>query len=180
MIVLALFFPNLESHPLHLPSPPPPISPCLLPSPFPLSSLSVSLPPPSPLPPHLPSLSHTRFRTLACSTRFIPVKFWALDSLELSMEVCASHNCLSFENGLLCVKSELFFLCVCLCVCLCAGVHRNTNHPVAVKVIDKLRFPNKHENALKHEVAILQVGGAYLASSYIKSCTHTTCPCTQP
>ena len=37
------------------------------------------------------------------------------------------------------------------------GVHRSTGHPVAVKVIDKLRFPNKHENALKHEVAILQV-----------------------
>lgn len=36
------------------------------------------------------------------------------------------------------------------------GVHRTTSHPVAVKVIDKLRFPNKHESALKHEVAILQ------------------------
>ena len=37
------------------------------------------------------------------------------------------------------------------------GVHRKTSHPVAIKVIDKMRFPNKQESALRHEVAILQV-----------------------
>ncbi|XP_065920713.1 serine/threonine-protein kinase D3-like [Dysidea avara] len=36
------------------------------------------------------------------------------------------------------------------------GVHRKTSHPVAIKVIDKMRFPNKQESALRHEVAILQ------------------------
>lgn len=36
------------------------------------------------------------------------------------------------------------------------GVHRRTNRPVAIKVIDKLRFPTKQEAQLKNEVAILQ------------------------
>ena len=37
------------------------------------------------------------------------------------------------------------------------GVHRKTGRDVAVKVIDKLRFPTKEERALKNEVMILQV-----------------------
>ncbi|KAM3959281.1 LOW QUALITY PROTEIN: serine/threonine-protein kinase D3 [Aphomia sociella] len=36
------------------------------------------------------------------------------------------------------------------------GVHRRTHRPVAIKVIDKLRFPTKQEAQLKNEVAILQ------------------------
>eukprot|EP00794_Sanderia_malayensis_P020285 gene20285-22271_t len=36
------------------------------------------------------------------------------------------------------------------------GVHRKTGRDVAVKVIDKLRFPTKEERALKNEVLILQ------------------------
>ncbi|KAJ8924394.1 hypothetical protein NQ315_007190 [Exocentrus adspersus] len=36
------------------------------------------------------------------------------------------------------------------------GVHRKTARPVAIKVIDKLRFPTKQEAQLKNEVAILQ------------------------
>lgn len=36
------------------------------------------------------------------------------------------------------------------------GVHRTTGHAVAIKVIDKMRFPTKQEAALKNEVAILQ------------------------
>eukprot|EP00117_Sycon_ciliatum_P006108 scpid23409/ scgid0853/ Serine/threonine-protein kinase D3; Protein kinase C nu type; Protein kinase EPK2; nPKC-nu len=36
-----------------------------------------------------------------------------------------------------------------------AGVHRKSARPVAIKVIDKLRFPSKQETALKNEVAIL-------------------------
>lgn len=38
------------------------------------------------------------------------------------------------------------------------GKHRKTNREVAIKVIDKLRFPNKQEAQLKNEVSILQVG----------------------
>ncbi|XP_058128242.1 serine/threonine-protein kinase D1 [Anopheles coustani] len=36
------------------------------------------------------------------------------------------------------------------------GVHRKTHRSVAIKVIDKLRFPTKQEAQLKNEVAILQ------------------------
>ncbi|XP_034323160.1 serine/threonine-protein kinase D3 isoform X3 [Magallana gigas] len=36
------------------------------------------------------------------------------------------------------------------------GKHRKTNREVAIKVIDKLRFPNKQEAQLKNEVSILQ------------------------
>lgn len=37
------------------------------------------------------------------------------------------------------------------------GVHKKTKAKVAIKVIDKLRFPTKQEAQLKNEVAILQV-----------------------
>ena len=40
-------------------------------------------------------------------------------------------------------------------VLLSPGVHRVSGRQVAVKVIDKLRFPTKQETALKNEVAIL-------------------------
>lgn len=36
------------------------------------------------------------------------------------------------------------------------GIHKRTQRPVAIKVIDKLRFPTKQEAQLKNEVAILQ------------------------
>lgn len=36
------------------------------------------------------------------------------------------------------------------------GVHRKSGRAVAIKVIDKLRFPTKQEAQLKNEVAILQ------------------------
>ena len=38
------------------------------------------------------------------------------------------------------------------------GVHRESGREVAVKIIDKLRFPTKQEAQLKNEVSILQVG----------------------
>ena len=40
---------------------------------------------------------------------------------------------------------------------LVSGVDKRTSRSVAVKVIDKLRFPTKQEAQLKNEVAILQV-----------------------
>uniref|UniRef100_UPI0037E869DB protein kinase D4 isoform X1 n=1 Tax=Semicossyphus pulcher TaxID=241346 RepID=UPI0037E869DB len=36
------------------------------------------------------------------------------------------------------------------------GTHRKSGHPVAIKVIDKTRFPTKQERQLRNEVAILQ------------------------
>ena len=44
------------------------------------------------------------------------------------------------------------------------GVHRKTGRDVAVKVIDKLRFPTKEERALKNEVMILQVSECHFVS----------------
>lgn len=40
-----------------------------------------------------------------------------------------------------------------------AGTHRKSGRFVAVKVIDKTRFPGKHEGQLRNEAAILQVQG---------------------
>lgn len=39
----------------------------------------------------------------------------------------------------------------------CLGKHRKTGRDVAIKVIDKMRFPTKQESQLRNEVAILQV-----------------------
>lgn len=36
------------------------------------------------------------------------------------------------------------------------GVHRTSSRAVAIKVIDKVRFPTKQEAQLKNEVSILQ------------------------
>ena len=36
------------------------------------------------------------------------------------------------------------------------GVHRTSGRQVAIKMINKLRFPNKQETQLKNEVSILQ------------------------
>lgn len=38
-----------------------------------------------------------------------------------------------------------------------AGKHRKSGRDVAIKIIDKLRFPTKQESQLRNEVAILQV-----------------------
>ncbi|KAG7246977.1 hypothetical protein CRUP_031575, partial [Coryphaenoides rupestris] len=41
------------------------------------------------------------------------------------------------------------------------GKHRKSGRDVAIKVIDKMRFPTKQESQLRNEVAILQVGGCF-------------------
>lgn len=43
-----------------------------------------------------------------------------------------------------------------LCLVFVSGVHRKSGRAVAIKVIDKLRFPTKQEAQLKNEVSILQ------------------------
>lgn len=40
---------------------------------------------------------------------------------------------------------------------LAAGTHRKSGRLVAIKVIDKTRFPSKHERQLRNEATILQV-----------------------
>ena len=42
------------------------------------------------------------------------------------------------------------------------GKHRKTAREVAIKVIDKLRFPTKQEAQLKNEVSILQASMRYM------------------
>ncbi len=41
--------------------------------------------------------------------------------------------------------------------CYTLGKHRKSGRDVAIKVIDKMRFPTKQESQLRNEVAILQV-----------------------
>jgi len=41
------------------------------------------------------------------------------------------------------------------------GLSKATGREVAIKVIDKLRFPHKEEAVLKNEVAILKVRNMY-------------------
>lgn len=69
-------------------------------------------------------------------------------------------------------KSLNCFSCFCY-VCYTAR-HRQTNREVAIKVIDKLRFPTKQEAQLKNEVSILHVGlSVYvLLYSFTHDCTH--------
>lgn len=43
------------------------------------------------------------------------------------------------------------------CIFHQTGKHRKTGRDVAIKIIDKLRFPTKQESQLRNEVAILQV-----------------------
>lgn len=50
---------------------------------------------------------------------------------------------------------ELYFFI--LLYLFIAGKHRKTGRDVAIKIIDKLRFPTKQESQLRNEVAILQV-----------------------
>lgn len=42
------------------------------------------------------------------------------------------------------------------------GKHRKTGRDVAIKVIDKMRFPTKQESQLRNEVAILQVKSCFV------------------
>jgi len=48
-------------------------------------------------------------------------------------------------------------MCLCCVSILFQGKHRKTGRDVAIKVIDKMRFPTKQESQLRNEVAILQV-----------------------
>lgn len=49
------------------------------------------------------------------------------------------------------------------------GVHRASGRDVAIKVIDKQRFPTKQEAQLKNEVGILQVCNTLLFSLSVLS-----------
>ena len=52
--------------------------------------------------------------------------------------------------------------CVSIYVNICEGHRRSDSGDVAIKVIDKLRFPTKQEAQLKNEVAILQVSSEFV------------------
>ena len=55
------------------------------------------------------------------------------------------------------VHSSMMFVFVLSFRGFATGLHKSTKSEVAIKVIDKLRFPHKEEAVLKNEVAILKV-----------------------
>lgn len=52
------------------------------------------------------------------------------------------------------------------------GLHRKTQRAVAIKVIDKLRFPTKREAQLKNEVFILRVSFPFYRIPLGYNCLH--------
>uniref|UniRef100_A0A8C7MU95 Serine/threonine-protein kinase n=1 Tax=Oncorhynchus kisutch TaxID=8019 RepID=A0A8C7MU95_ONCKI len=68
---------------------------------------------------------------------------------ELSVSISVS-NCQIKENVVICTLLHTYLF-------LLAGKHRKTGRDVAIKVIDKMRFPTKQESQLRNEVAILQI-----------------------
>lgn len=53
-----------------------------------------------------------------------------------------------------------------------SGKHRKSGRDVAIKVIDKMRFPTKQESQLRNEVAILQVRAWILPPSTPSAFSH--------
>lgn len=89
------------------------------------------------------------FRTLALCTRSSQMKCWVQGSLELSMEV---RQLETYDSGLF-LKRFISDGPFCF-----LGTHRKSGRAVAIKVIDKTRFPTHQERQLRNEGAILQVG----------------------
>lgn len=54
------------------------------------------------------------------------------------------------------------------------GIHRKTHREVAIKVIDKMRFPTKQEAQLKNEVAILQVSLCHISLNMHRGYPYTS------
>lgn len=68
-----------------------------------------------------------------------------------------NSSCVSLVGSSSCQDWKVLLLSSPASPTLCPGKHRKTGRDVAVKVIDKLRFPTKQESQLRNEVAILQV-----------------------
>jgi len=51
----------------------------------------------------------------------------------------------------------IIILIIIIIILIILGKHRKSGRDVAIKIIDKLRFPTKQESQLRNEVAILQV-----------------------
>ena len=66
-------------------------------------------------------------------------------------------SCVSLVGSSSCQDWKVLLLSSPTSPTLSPGKHRKTGRDVAVKVIDKLRFPTKQESQLRNEVAILQV-----------------------
>lgn len=82
------------------------------------------------------------------------MKFLDQDSLELYMEVRFSPIASITQKLYLFIMVSCLFGYMFSCI---SGKHRKTGRDVAIKIIDKLRFPTKQESQLRNEVAILQV-----------------------
>lgn len=55
------------------------------------------------------------------------------------------------------------------------GKHRKQGFDVAIKVVDKMRFPHKEESQLRHEVQILEVITLYWYIFGPATFRHTNC-----
>lgn len=80
--------------------------------------------------------------------------------MALCMEVGFTFDMVpvTFYMMLLSFICTLFKLTIILSMsCDILGKHRKSGRDVAIKVIDKMRFPTKQESQLRNEVAILQV-----------------------
>ena len=82
--------------------------------------------------------------------------FWAQDNLEQCTEVSDLQEISRFNVKVMSPISDAMVLWVKIGHVF-AGKHKKTGREVAIKVIDKLRFPTKQEEQLKNEVSILQV-----------------------
>lgn len=97
------------------------------------------------------------FRISALFTRSLLMRFWVQASLVLYMEVLLCIVFTFLLDNIEC-SSPVYKLTT---IFLLKGKHRKTGRDVAIKVIDKMRFPTKQESQLRNEVAILQVGPSH-------------------
>lgn len=104
------------------------------------------------------------YRISLLCTKYSLMKCWDQASLALCTEVCFSFNMVPFIVHFICYSSTqncikfLHYLkWFILPIFNILGKHRKSGRDVAIKVIDKMRFPTKQESQLRNEVAILQV-----------------------
>lgn len=119
----------------------------------------------------------TSSRILVQCTRYLQMRCLDLVSLESCMEVCSDAQW--YKTAVVLGEAlEVHFTIILVCdtVFCSSGKHRKSGRDVAVKVIDKLRFPTKQESQLRNEVAILQVNMLFSlqlsASSHLPKFIH--------
>ena len=83
----------------------------------------------------------------------VKAKVWLLGNW--CMQMCAGIP-LCFNIHCTCTRTYSVYIILSMITTITVGQNRQTGKSVAVKVIDKLRFPHKQESQLRTEVTILQ------------------------